>query len=386
MLTTFITILWPVFQIYAWLMFVRIVHELARCTVARLGGLVPNTIYIGVGKPVLRHPLGDTEVVWSLVPFSSRTELLFRPDRPHFVIHVLATLAGIVTDFLLLWMLSMLNAEYELSAASHQFKTSPWELASSFHLIVAVANLLPVGSIPNPGQGVPASNTDGQWLLALWQWRKNGGGHKTLQTYCESIQRYDPGFRWEDAQAAADLSPPRRRLQRKSDLALTEQRFDDAYRWTQQLLDEQAFAPGERALILDCLASVPVFHEAPAQVDRALEFAREAHTLFPESATVQGTLGSLLVLAGRPGEGMPMLEPLTHEGNAPLDRIIAAAFMALGHHHLADPLESRYWLTVAREHLAAAETSGPNPSARHLLDRTARTVDPAGPPPQPVES
>lgn len=377
MLNTLIAIVWPVFQIYAWLMFVRIVHELARCTVARLGGLVPNIIYIGVGKPVLRHPLGDAEVVWSLVPFSSRTELLFRPDRPRFVIHVLATLAGIAMDFLLLWMLSMLNAEYDLSASSPRFKTSPWELASSFHLIVAFTNLLPVGSIPHPGQGVPASNTDGQWLLTLWQWRKHGGGQATIQSYCESIQRYDPGFRWEDAQAGADLSPARRRLQRKVDLALVEQRFDDAYRWAQQLLDEQSFAPGERALILDCLASVPVFHEAPAQLNRALEFAREAHTLFPESATVQGTLGSLLVLAGKPGEGLPMLEPLTREGHAPMDRLISATFMALGHHQLEDPLESRYWLTVAREGLAATEASGPSPSARQLLERTASTVDPS---------
>lgn len=382
MITILVAILWPIIQVYAWLMFVRIMHELARCTVARLGGLVPNVVYLGVGQPLLRHPLGTAEVVWSWAPFSSRTELLYRPDRPRLGIHLLAILAGVFTDFLLLWVLTTNFADHELFASGNLFTTSPWELAFPFHLIVAVANLIPVGTIPTPCEWVPASNTDGQMLLALWRWKANDGDRKAIQSYCESIQRYDPCFQWEDAQAATDLSPARRRLQRKTDLALMEQRFDDGYQWAKQLLDQHSFAPGERALVLDRIASLPVFHEAPAQVTPALEFARQAHALFPESATVRGTLGALLVLAEKPGEGLLLLEPLTHEGNAPLDRLIAAAFMALGHHQLVDPLESRYWLTVARECLAAVETADPDPFARHLLERTAITVDPSSVPPQ----
>jgi hypothetical protein len=216
-------------------------------------------------------------------------------------------------------------------------------------LLVTVINLMPV-EIQGETKKEPVFYSDGNLLLALLWGRFVEVPEQMVERYVKKVQAYDPNFRRDDSPILKHMPPAiwRRLLEVHLDEASGDH---DSVVWhCKRLLHTVDFAPGERARMLDVIASIPVNHDAPGLLHRALRLAHQAYDLFPESAQLRMTLGCLLVQDGQSREGIKTLEPVAELGAlTSSQQALCASHLAVAHHALDDLFETRYWLATADE-------------------------------------
>ena len=345
---------------YVWMIVSRVFHETVRGIVARLVGYAPRTVTIGIGNVWYTQRVGRTWVEWTPAPLFSQATL-------HMPSHLglswrwpLSILAAVGADFLLLAIMMAGREALHEAYPVLPLWTVPILCLPYSQLLVSVLNLMPV-EIHGESKEEPVFYSDGNLLLALLWGRFAGVPELMIQRYVEQVQTYDPAFRREDSPILKHLPPPiwRRMLEVRLD---DESGDHDSVVWhCKRLLHTVDFAPGERARVLDQIASIPVRHDAPSLRHRALRLAQQAHALFPESLPLRMTLGCLLVQDGRPKEGVDLLVPAAEleQGQDPpaltaSQRAICACHLARAYHELDDPFEQRYWLAVADENATEA--------------------------------
>ena len=107
--------------------------------------------------------------------------------------------------------------------------------------------------------------------------------------------------------------------------------------------------PGERATLLDAFACLPLLHTGTrALLPDAAAWGQEALALAPDTITVRGTWGALLVELGREAEGAEILRDVLARTESDLDRGIAAFYLALVAHRQGDRREMRKQRETAR--------------------------------------
>jgi len=80
-----------------------------------------------------------------------------------------------------------------------------------------------------------------------------------------------------------------------------------------------------------------------------MAWIKKARALFPKSAKLQSTQGSILIESGAIHEGMALLLPLAGPGKALSLRAMSAAYLAKGCHTLEKHDEAAKWLAMAKE-------------------------------------
>ncbi|WP_075087639.1 hypothetical protein [Verrucomicrobium spinosum] len=207
-------------------------------------------------------------------------------------------LAAVATDISLL--AAMMTAREALHTAHPVLPlwTVPILCLPYAQLLVTVLNLMPV-EIHGESKQDPVFYSDGNLLLALLWGRFSDVPGKMVEHYVKSVRAYDPGFQKQDSPILTHMPPAiwRRFLEVHLDSASGD--YDSVVWHCKRLLHTVDFAPGERARLLDTIASIPVFHDAPELHHRALRLATQAHSLFPDSAKLRMTLGCLLIQDGR---------------------------------------------------------------------------------------
>lgn len=347
---------------YVWLVVSRVVHEVVRGIAARLVGYAPRTVTIGIGEVWWSHRVGRTWVEWTPAPLFSQATLHMPSQLGLTWRWSTCILAAVAMDISLLT--AMMTARDALHTAYPVLPlwTVPILCLPYAQLLVTVLNLMPV-EIHGESKQDPVFYSDGNLLLALLWGRFADVPGLMVERYVKSVQAYDPAFQKQDSPILTHM--PSTIWRRFLEVHLDEASGDyDSVVWhCKRLLHTVDFAPGERARLLDTIASIPVYHPAPGLLHRALRLGSQAHALFPQSAKLQMTLGCLLVQQGRLPEGLALLEPVAElERLTKADQAICASHLAVAHHQLGDLLETKYWLTSADE-------KATNPKTKAAVDR-----------------
>jgi tetratricopeptide (TPR) repeat protein len=173
------------------------------------------------------------------------------------------------------------------------------------------------------------------------------------------VKCYDPAFRAEDAWTLS-ASAEHLALYHEASAASEAGRYKEKLEKFSRLLAEVPLHPGEEAILLDGMTAPAIFHNQLQFLPQSLQWGRRAHALLPESATLKGTYGSLLVLSGYTpvaGEdaaanvttGLAMLMPLTAETQTLLDRTVSLYFISIAHQLLGRTAEAQAALDQAHK-------------------------------------
>lgn len=112
-------------------------------------------------------------------------------------------------------------------------------------------------------------------------------------------------------------------------------------RTERELLAKEGVESMSRAMVLDGLASLPIFHGYPDLVEESMGYIDEAIALEPGTITLKGTKGALLIEKGCLDEGIEMLERVRDGSDAVPDKAISEYYLALGFFRKGDVDEAR---------------------------------------------
>jgi Zn-dependent protease len=322
-------------------MFVEVAfHEGAHLLAAKLVGYTPFSLKVGRGPLLLGRRFCGVDVRLHLFPFvgmvHSRMSVPGLRWRGAFF-----SIAGLLADFALL--LVVLNLAGFKAGAPDASRTTPLDyffaLLAVYQIVVIAVNLIPMNvviektTIPNDGKqflGYLTGRT-----LADWK------------AYEAAVRRYDATFQLGESWIlGGDQAMSFLIIRAEEDL--TAGRYAEGAEKFLRLVEEPRVHPGEKAMYLDRIACIPILRGDKGLLSRAVDWARRAHELVPQSRTIQGTYGAALVENGAHAEGIRLLMPLTSEDNTPLDQTLSSCFVAKALHAQGHAVEAREWLRRAR--------------------------------------
>ncbi len=102
-------------------------------------------------------------------------------------------------------------------------------------------------------------------------------------------------------------------------------------------------------MIFDQLACIPLVSGNYDYLEQGFEYGKEAYRLFPESPTLRGTYGALLVEIGDHKEANKLLLPLTTDENTQIDKTISRCMLAKLNYEDGNYQAGAEWLTKAQE-------------------------------------
>ncbi|CAN5627433.1 hypothetical protein BH09VER1_BH09VER1_14400 [soil metagenome] len=330
--------------LYFWMAFSIALHETAHVLVGKAVGFAPREMIVGKGTLLFRRVLLGVDVRWCLSPFGGFAFASRTPLEGLWWRGSLFALAGPLVE-LLLGVLIGIPLYLEVTNPGDD---PTWQI---FLCILAasqvgslVANIFPRDV--RTGFGVVAN--DGKAFLAYITGRRSRDLEQGLKAYAEGVARYEPAFRPGDAWFL-EISGAVAREYSQAERDLSERRLDKAVEKYLSLIERQRLSRGEKAMMLDTLAGIPVILGESDYLEEALEWAKRARELCPAAVTLAGTQGSLLVESSRYREGIEMLQPLTGPGNTPGDLAISACYLAKAWDRLGDEKQALYWINFARE-------------------------------------
>jgi hypothetical protein len=196
------------------------------------------------------------------------------------------------------------------------------------------------------------------------------------ETYQRCAKRYDPDFSYR-ASWIWKTTQEERTLFGEANIAVAAGNHKALIEKYHILLQNPKLVGGERAFLLDSIASTAVMEDCDVVPGRALEWAREAQALVPHIRTVRGTLGAALVQTGVYAEAIELLIPLTTPDNDETDRVISSLFLAKACDHQGDAHQAALWLSRAGKPEALAKLhnriiSGLSPETRARLTQLHR--------------
>lgn len=327
------------FEGIGWLLFLCgwsyvsiLLHESSHWLAAKAVGFRPVHLVVGSGPVLKRISWGNLQFVLHLVPLGGRLISMWDTSRGLRWKGALYAAAGPFCDALLLLLLWRTLHAVDAGEMPTWFMRAiggSVALGMVFQALLLLNNLLPQRVISDGW----ATRSDGLmvWEFATGQISSDAG--VTGENYRDYIRRYDTGFNspraWFD-----ESPPPLRDAYVKLVIASVEGDHTTVLACGQTVLAAKGMSAGERAAVLDQMASIVAVAGKLSHLEQALSWAKEAVTLCPDAPTLRGTLGGLLVLDDRPAEGLEHLLPLTDETADPLDRSISYAYLGLAYQRL----------------------------------------------------
>jgi len=350
---------------FAWFWVCIFLHELAHFSVGRSLGLAPYALLVGRGPRLFEARWRGMAVRLHLYPSYGMT---FSPTRrPDTAIwrDIAYFSAGLVSDALMFTLLLHLFSAGYLDGSNRVFAH-----AMIFgHLGYMVTNLYP-RDLNLGGRIIPNDGT------LIWNYLRGGAAFRAeryRRLHDNTVRRYEPGYNPGDEPGSAwtDSADPAMVNLYYQACAANEAGDTGASigKFTALLDAAPAMHPGERAMLLDTAASTVLFTKSQALYSRAIAWAAEGCALLPACPTLHGTHGALLVenaavlLQQKQADahasaqtsadalienGLALLLPLTEEGQAPSDQMIAAHYIAQAHALRGQARQAAEWERRAR--------------------------------------
>lgn len=334
-ITYFIKYLIAFFLIYIWVYLSIFFHEMGHFIFAKIAGMSPYLVKIGVGKKLFKIRIFNALFEFYCVPYGGMTYaeffslkwiklklifFLFGGSFVNFILLVTAINIAKVTENVLL--IVPIYVEF---------------IILSFNLITLRVK---VNGIDHPNDGK-------QIILAIFTNYKKIFDN-VFEEYKKALLRYESN---ENKLAKNFLSNDIRILQRfiRAEEQLEQGYVTEAIRRFLEILDFERISDLEKAFILDHLACIVTINGYKKYLNDADKWSQEALRLASYSKTLKGTRGAILIELGRYDEGKQWLLPLTEPDNEELDIAISSCYIAKAEYFLGNIDRANDWLVNAQK-------------------------------------
>ena len=348
-----------------------VVHELGHAIVGTAMGEKLIGIRFGVGRRVVKFELRDVRIEFGLVPFGGATDFVNR-GRSTFRPPIL--LAGVAFEAvvgLAAWRWSSDGAITGLIRY----------LVLVTVVLHVVTNLWPFTRTNGAWE---SSRTDGGHLL---QWLRSDDDMNApigdidargrAAAVVHRLNRKDYAGALERAQAGYAQQPDSLDASHALGAALLfTERWGEAYQVLAQVADRAELLDPDspyHAVVPSNAAWAAVMASDPDLLANADRWSRAAYLRVPVEPAVSATRGSVLVMLGRYGEAMPLLERSLRNLVSDSDKAIAAGFLAVAAARSGHP-------DAAREHEAAMLRLDPACPVRAFVEQSVAVALPWPPP------
>jgi Tfp pilus assembly protein PilF len=330
-----------------------LLHETAHAAVARVLGLRVFKVIVGSGPAWLTWKWAGVPVEIRRHPFGGLTYIGHESPRGFRLRNVLVVAAGPLVS--LLWFLGLFWLVYDERLMQQLPVTVQRALEIPGWLLVWPAASTVVYSlwphmcraegkqIPNDGLQLlqtpwlkPAEIIDsvGMTYAQLANQSLEAGDSAGAKTWCDRGLQQARG-NWSLHAIAGWIesaqSPP------------------SAVEHYRQALASPQLPVASRCQVLDALACLPLYTNHREYLAQADEWSREALELDPQSITLKGTRGGVLLELGHDDEAVKLLENCFEHGSEKTDKPISACYLALAAARRGDYRKADEWLTRSKQ-------------------------------------
>jgi tetratricopeptide (TPR) repeat protein len=326
-------------------------HELGHAFAARALNLHVFQVVVGVGKRLFECRIVGVLVEFRTIPYGGFT-LALPLDAQHFRIrHFVYALAGPVANLVVaLIVLAVVGWDRIADFRPHE-KISPWSLLFASNALIFLSNLVPRAYPSATGWTV----SDGLHLIRSLTLKKEDVDHLRAAAFAMhwSAAREKGDMRSATAWIDRGLQefPQDRPLRTSHGINLLEAgRFDEARAQFEKLLhDTDADDIACRALLMSNIAYVDALIATNDFLQEADEYSEHALKVFPWSAAIKGTRGTVFVQRGQLPDGIALLQHSLAEAEERWGRAQNACLLTMAEARRGNFEAAANYLQVARE-------------------------------------
>lgn len=322
--------------IYAWTYFSICCHEMGHFTFAKLAGMSPYLVKIGIGYKPLKLQLFNAIFEFRILPYCGITHAYHLTlDRIKLRFIFFAS-GGVFANFILLVVLiNFFKIQGGLIIG----------ILIIIEVILLLANLIP-SEVKIYQENI---QNDGKQIISALFTNYQKIFKDVLEEYNKQLYRYKNDkeilpktFLRNDVRTLQIFIEAQTKL-------YTHHAFEEAVELFLELLNSPNISNPEKAFILDHLACIVAMNGYKKYLNDADKWSQEAIGLASQSKTLKGTRGAILIELGRYDEGKQLLLPLTEPENEPLDIAVSSCYIAKAEYFLGNIERVNEWLANAKK-------------------------------------
>ena len=321
--------------IYIWSYLSILFHELGHYICAKIVKFQPYSVKVGKGHKILVRKIFNTRFELRLSPSGGLTSVSLNNLKwlkPRLLLYYSG---GLIVNASLCYLFVSLFFIYQESA---------FIFVAIIEFLMFCNAVIPNTVIINNIQ----TYTDGKQILITLFSDVSQMFVSVIEAYQKNLLRYDNSsenskkfFLNNDLQALQNLIyAETERMEKNIELSI--ELFLD-------ILKLPDLSNGEKAFILDHLASIVVIDGYTQYLEKANIWSQKALNLVPNCPTIKGTRGAVLIELKYYEEGKEILLPLTTEDNEKNDIAICSCYLAKADYFLGNIDQSEKWLIKAEE-------------------------------------
>jgi hypothetical protein len=322
--------------VYIWTYFSIFCHEMGHFTFAKLVGMSPYLVKVGVGYKPLTFKFFNTRFEFRIIPYGGITHayhLTFNSIKLRCIVFLLG---GVFANCILLVLLiTLLKIQGNLILL----------IPIIIEIILLFTNLIPSEiriyqtNIQNDGKQIVSA------LITNYRKIFNDvfeAYNKQLYRYKSDKENLPKTFLCNDVRMLQIFIEAQTKL-------YTHHAFEEAVELLLKVLKFPKISDLEKAFILDDLACIVAMQGYKKYLNDADKWSQEAITLASHCKTLKGTRGAILIELGRYDEGKQLLLPLTEPDNEALDIAISSCYIAKAEYVLGNIDRANAWLIKAKK-------------------------------------
>jgi tetratricopeptide (TPR) repeat protein len=326
-------------------------HELGHALAARALNLHVFQVVVGVGKKLFECRILGVLVEFRTIPYGGYT-LALPVNGQHFRIrHFIYALAGPVANLVVaLTILAVAGWDRIADFRPHE-KISSWSLLFASNALIFISNLIPRAYPSATGWTV----SDGLHLIRALTMKEDDIGHLRAAAFAMhwSAAREKGDMRsavaWID-RGLQEFPEDRALLIHRGTNLVEADRLDEARALFKKLLqDVDADDVAGRALLMNDIACVDALMGAKELLNEADEYSDHALKVFPWSALIKGTRGTVFVRLGQLADGIGLLQHSLQESEERGGRAQHACWLAIAETQRGNYEAARSYVKTARE-------------------------------------
>ena len=326
-------------------------HELGHALAARALNLRVFQVVVGVGKKLFECRILGVLVEFRTIPYGGYTLALPLDAQNFRTRHFIYALAGPVANLMVALIILAVAGWDRIADFRPHEKISAWSLLFASNAFIFISNLIPRAYPSATGWTV----SDGLHLIRALTMKPEDIDHLRATAFA---------MHWRGAREKGDLRsattwierglqefPEDRTLLSHHGSNLVEAgRLDEARALFKKLLQEvDADDVAGRALVMNDIACVDALSGTKELLDEADEYSDHALKMFPWSASVKGTRGTVFVQRGQLADGIGLLQHALQESEDRGGRAQNACWLAIAETRRGNYEAARSYVRTARE-------------------------------------
>lgn len=343
------TSLWFMFTLLV-LIPLTVMHELSHTIVSLVLGFHVFRVQLGVGRPIYSKKILGLKWDIRTIPIGGFTFIGGPPSTWWYRLKLfLITLAGPTTHLVII-VVSLCLGVLALLLDVPSRLLPLFTILVLLNLLFLLVNLWPHKVNTPIGQ----LGTDGWQLIQILLWKPETASQYSTAYYAQMAleakddNRLGDAYQWL-AEGLARTSDNPILLNISGMFDTLDNNPKGARKTFVQLLERPNLELAQRCLFLNNVAYVDILLEDPALLPEADQYSAEAYQHLSWEPAVAGTRGIVLIMLGKPNDGLPLLYSALKKQVDPKAKAADCCCIAIGELRLGNRAKAKTYLETARQ-------------------------------------